>query len=256
MTFDELAQELDLTGPQISINDIHSFETEMSAVFPDDFRIWLQRFNGGMLDARFEAAGTYPDILFGIRDDNERFSIRAAMRRLQRILDPGVVPIGDEHSGALLGLQTRGVDVGSVKVVVDNEHRTVAESFTEYIKLLVPARHYSESDEWYMLGRGQLSAHRYEEALESFLRAWAVSAEAKHAHWIAETLAMLGQREKSYVWYERAYQLDTSNNKCATTYAAALVKQGRRDEAIRVLREVLQNTPTYGPARKLVASIL
>lgn len=252
MNFDELCKELEVIGPQIFEEDTRAVECELGHALPEDFRTWLLGCNGGMLDARFEAGGFYPDILFGIRDDDERFSMRASMLGHGDVLEAGGVPIGNDHSGTLLILQLRGPDVGMVRISGPAGHRYIAQSFSAFVGALAIAKHESESDTWYMDGREHLSHKRIKEALGAFHRAWAISAEAKHAHWIAESLSLLGQREESYMWYERAYTLDSRNSKCATTYAQMLIEQGRGEDATRVLRRVLESAPTYGPARKML----
>ena len=68
---------------------------------------------------------------------------------------------------------------------------------------------------------------------------------------IAELLEGLGRVAEAESHIHRAFQLNSENSKVATRYAEVLLALGDFSEATRVLRNVLDKNPTYGPARRL-----
>lgn len=100
------------------------------------------------------------------------------------------------------------------------------------------------------LERGGLDA-----ALECFERSWALDEHAATAHRLAQTLGALGRADEAHAWLERAFRLNPRNAQIASAWAGALVAQQRLTDARRVLAETLGHTPTYGPARELLASL-
>lgn len=102
---------------------------------------------------------------------------------------------------------------------------------------------------------GLLDNGQWQDAITFFLMSWDAEPHATTAFRISEILRHLDRKEESHTWIETAYRLSYRHNQIATAYASSLLDRGLANEAIRILNDVLERTPTYGPARKLLDSI-
>lgn len=254
MTIAELAAETAGGTDPASEEAIRAVEKHAGGQLSADYREFLVRCNGGLLDGRFTALGVAPDCLFGIRDDEEHLSLWAAIRAFPWCVKAGMVPIARERSGRVIGLSVRGADAGAVYVWENRRHERVAGSLREFAEALQPV----EPDvayECYRRGADQLAAGQAKEALEALRQSWTVSEHAATAHRIGAALIALGRREEAADWLARAYNMNPRHGLYGTEHAAALHLSGRSDEAAVVLRGVLDTNSTYGPARRLLDRI-
>ena len=107
----------------------------------------------------------------------------------------------------------------------------------------------------YNVGVGHLESGRFLEALECFRQSWALVEHQGTANRLGQTLQALNRREESHGWFARAYELNPRNNMMAMAHASSLHEQGRSQEAIKVLRSLVKQNPTYKPATKLLAAL-
>lgn len=255
MTIEDLVQIIGVPGPTVPEREIQDVERHLDTPLPAAYRRFLLTCNGGLLDARFGAFGVYPDHLYGLRSDDERFSLWAAVRRQTECMASGMLPIGDEHSGAILCIQLRGPESGTFWSWHAGTTRRVANSFDAFLDALEEAVHRSPGVVLYDDGMLHYENNRLCEALDCFQRSWELEEHAGTAHRIGQTLQALNRRAESYAWFARAYERNPRNSKMATAHAGALHEQGQDAEARRVLRSVLSSAPTYGPAKQLLASL-
>lgn len=114
---------------------------------------------------------------------------------------------------------------------------------------------YKPSLNAYYTGRERLEAGDAPGALTALNESWTIRPHATTAYHIAVALKLLERTAESHQWLARAYELNPHQNMIATSYATTLHTQGRLDEARDVLRRTLANSPTYGPAKTLLASL-
>lgn len=104
----------------------------------------------------------------------------------------------------------------------------------------------------YYEGRVLLEAGDAAGALRLLQQSWGSGSHANTAYLMGVASAKLGSMAESHEWFARAYELNPANSMIGTGYAKALHEQGRKDEAVAVLGRVLDGTPTYGPAKRLL----
>jgi len=255
MTLEELAQSTATSEVPVSESELCRVEHRLGVPIPGDYRRFLSMCNGAFLDARFAAFGVFPDRLFGVSDDDEQLSLWTVMDYHAELMKDGKLPIGNEHSGEVICIQVRGEDTGTVWCGSVGEMRRVAESFAVFVESLVFAEHMSPDAILYEDGVIHVESDRFTEALVCFQRSFAIREHASTAHRLGDTLLRLGRQGESGAWFAHAYQLNPRSNMISTAYARSLHEQGRDQEARTVLHSVLSNTPTYGPARRLLAAL-
>ncbi len=103
----------------------------------------------------------------------------------------------------------------------------------------------------YLNGMQAHDEQQYEQALLHFRQSNAHSEHFKTWQRIGQALEALGRAQEADECYERAYQLNSKNSQVAVGYAEVLLRQQRREEALRVLVAVLEANATYGPAKRL-----
>jgi Flp pilus assembly protein TadD len=112
--------------------------------------------------------------------------------------------------------------------------------------------HANKSLSLYYYGKREFKNGNMTEAVRLLKESWLSDNHAHTAHTLSMAYMKLSDANESHTWIVNAYRLNPFHNRIATDYAASLYLQGRVNEAISVLLELLRRVPTYGPARKLL----
>jgi len=107
----------------------------------------------------------------------------------------------------------------------------------------------------YQLGRECYDNENIEKALEYFFRSLAVEPHFKTYEMIYHCLSKLGKKHEAREYIEKAYNENKNNDKVAVEYSTVIFDDGNIDLSAKLLNEVLQRNPTYGPAKKLLEKI-
>jgi hypothetical protein len=107
----------------------------------------------------------------------------------------------------------------------------------------------------YSMGRALLEGGAASEAVDFLRRSWSISPHAHTAYFLVKALHAIGDVHESRRWNAEAYQLNPRNSMIATAHASALSDAGAVSDAIKILYGVLDQTRTYGPAKKLLGEL-
>ncbi len=141
MTIDELLTHLDSKKPLSSDAEIVRFEKILGAELPPDYRVFLQRCNGG-----YAGGGVWyfeKDVgvhhVGGFREESH-FSLERHLNALRRFLPEDVIPLSDDPFGNAICIGIRGEKKGKI-YFWDHESAfeppaLVADSFTEFVSKL------------------------------------------------------------------------------------------------------------------------
>lgn len=105
-------------GEPLSDAAIVQAEQRMQVRFPEDYRCFLKRFNGGEPEGHFFAIPSMANrssvrMFYGINGD-ECFDLVRNWEVFLGRMPPNLIPIGDDAFGNLVVISVRGEDVGKV----------------------------------------------------------------------------------------------------------------------------------------------
>ena len=107
--------------------------------------------------------------------------------------------------------------------------------------------------DYYCQGIAALEQGNLVVALERFEHSLSVERHFKTLARISQVLEMQGKPVEAAKALQQAYELNPKNEKVAVSFAENLDRGGNRAEARRIVEEVLRRTPSYGPAKRLLA---
>lgn len=105
---------------------------------------------------------------------------------------------------------------------------------------------------YYEIGFRDLNRGDIQGALVNFLTSVTLSPHCKTYEQLYYILGNLGYKEESEFMIERAYQLNSNNDKVDMLYAKYLIEQGNKEKAKEVLISLLERNKTYLPASKIL----
>lgn len=107
----------------------------------------------------------------------------------------------------------------------------------------------------YCLGMERRLAHDYQQAPPHFLRSQMLHPHYKTCIRITEMLTALNRESEAGPFIEQAYAQNPNHSQTGTEYARLLAARGQVDEAVEILRSVVNHNSTYGPAWTLLRSL-
>jgi tetratricopeptide (TPR) repeat protein len=117
---------------------------------------------------------------------------------------------------------------------------------------MIPDSSYS----YYGLGVEFFEKGEYNKAIEYFFKSLEMGDHFKTYERLYNCYVKIGEHSKARECIEKAFELNRNNDKVAIEYISKLVNEGEEDELPKkLLDEVLERNPTYGPARKLKEQI-
>lgn len=255
MTTDELAACVIDDGLTAVRTDLDAFARECRLSAPGAWGELLTRHvNGGYVFDPVDFDGLVIGVVFGLRDDDRRLSIRA-----WRALVAGAserVPIArscaEESFVDLVSLGLAG-DVWH-EAYNGSERISEAQLASDYDGFLAGLAHVYERDpgrDLFLQARRCSEAADTDTALTLLTESWRVAPVPATAHALAEIQHSCGLHAAALAWAERAYALNRRHARFATTYAIYLIEARRPAEARDVLDHILTVNPQYGPARRL-----
>lgn len=235
--------------------EIVAFERVIGHQLPSDYRDFLSRCAGVLIDGRLASSFVQPDRLFAICDD-EGFSLRTSFEEFSARLPTSWLPIGDDQSGGLICLQLEGSTCHAISIWNSETYEILhlANSFTGFVSDLRSPP--PQTVDHYLEARAQFDSGDYKQARIGFEKSWSMEQHAHTAHWLAQTLERLGLEDQARRWHSRAYEMSPDHGMIAVGHAASLQGAARSAEAVAILQAVLDKNPTYGPARKLLEVLL
>jgi tetratricopeptide (TPR) repeat protein len=252
--FSHLRDILTLPGAPVSADSIARAENLLQCSFEESYRLFLRQCNGGILDARYVAAGYYPDRLFGLRQDEEELNLFAAAERHSFCKANELVPIGSSMWSGLLCVSVSQANHGTVLIWDTNTDRATEtfSSFREFAGCLRPAEHQPEAQLLIKRGAEMFSDGRFEDAHRVLVTAWTLERAGLAAYWLGRVSVKKQMHDEAMAWFRLSHETSPRNPKFATEYAALLVSAGQHAASRELLMRVLAAQPTYGPARKLL----
>ena len=257
MTIEEILQFSTVPSPALSQSDLKRFERRSGIKLPEELHQFLVRCNGAFLDGVLSSGGVCPDKLFGVRTDDDEYSIQKATRRYSNIVPKHMIPIGVEHSPRVLACQWSGIGIGSVWIWKrgDRGGTFVADSFGSFLDDLRVAEHRSVAQILHDYGRSHYDDNRFRSALRCFQRSWKLEPSGETAHWIANTTVASGGSSEAILWRERAYTQSPDTTDIVMAYAEQLMNDGSISTAKLVLNIIISSCPSLAPAIKLLNKI-
>ena len=106
-------------GPNLTSDDIDAFEKRHNVVLPNDYRTFLQQFNGGMPSKEVLDRPNGPSIvvwLFYSLNDGTNFDLDKACYSLdwEEAHEQGYLCIGRDPGGSGIFISTKGDDRGAI----------------------------------------------------------------------------------------------------------------------------------------------
>ena len=108
---------------------------------------------------------------------------------------------------------------------------------------------------YYGLGLESYKSGNIQEALISFLMSVTLSPHFKTYEQLHYVLGNLGYKEESEFMIQKAYELNSSNDKVSLLYAKCLIERGCKVKAKEILINLLDRNKTYLPARKILEEL-
>lgn len=108
---------------------------------------------------------------------------------------------------------------------------------------------------YYGVGMDNLEKGNIQEALVNFVISLTLSQHFKTYEQLYHTLNNLGYKEESELMIEKAYQLNSNNDKVSLIYAKCLINKGDKGKAKDILVNLLVRNKTYLPARMLLEQL-
>ncbi len=112
-----------------------------------------------------------------------------------------------------------------------------------------------ESHILYGMGMECMEHEKYEEALKHFEKSLNLKQRSLTAARIYECLLHLKRGTEARRYIEMAFMLNSQSDSIAVQYAAVLLQEKKVKKAESILRTVLDRTPSFAPAKKLLATI-
>lgn len=117
----------------------------------------------------------------------------------------------------------------------------------------------NSENEAYMLycqGMERFEREDFTGALKLFRESLAIEPHFKTCELIYRCLKTTENDDEALKFLEKAYFLNSKNDKVAFTYADELYSKGEFDNSEKILNEILLRNSSYGPAKKLIGKIL
>ncbi|HEX4144217.1 MAG TPA: SMI1/KNR4 family protein [Pirellulales bacterium] len=107
-------------GPSLAISSIEEFESEIGRALPEQYRRFLEKYNGGQPWPHCIDITTFPEsptdiqVFFGLGRDVEASDLRWIVKTYDGLITNEVLPIACDSGGNLFCLVLRGNAHGSI----------------------------------------------------------------------------------------------------------------------------------------------
>lgn len=112
-----------------------------------------------------------------------------------------------------------------------------------------------DSKYFYGLGVEQFDTGNFQEALVYFQKSIEIAPHFKTYERMYDCYKNLGNQRQARECIEKAFHLNSKNDKVAIEYILLLIEEDNLALASSFLEALLQRNPTYGPAKKLLDRI-
>ncbi len=107
----------------------------------------------------------------------------------------------------------------------------------------------TNSIKYYGMALVEIENGNYERAIQLLEKSLDISKHFKTYHKLGEVFLLMGMEEDALQNFSKAYKENPKNDKTALEYAKCLIKNKKTSCAIKILKKILQNNPTYKPAK-------